>query len=143
MKNTWTTRELPVLEALVTALDDPDCYRVDIDLIATVTGMPLELVRRALAALARADPPYLIGITLGGGSYPEIVTGVTERALEATGQWPTAEDAVSSLAAALAEASDKETEPERKSKLRFTADALGGIAREVAVGWAIGAIPTP
>lgn len=76
-------------------------------------------------------------------AYPARITGVTERALVATGQWPTAEGAVDGLVAALTAAADQEPELERQGKLRGAAAVLSGMAREIAVGWVTGAIPTP
>jgi hypothetical protein len=87
-------------------------------------------------ALAGADPPY-IEVSLSGGWADDHAGGmierVSERARRELGSWPSPDDLVAQLAAALAQAADRESEPERKSRLRAAADALGGVAREVAV----------
>jgi len=77
------------------------------------------------------------------GPFPVRLTGVTERALGAVGQWPAPETAVSQLVEALNRAADDETEPERQSKLRMVASVLGGMAREVVLAWAGGVLPHP
>jgi hypothetical protein len=87
-------------------------------------------------ALASAFPPY-IDVALAGGWTDDYASGViesvSERARRELGSWPSPDDLVTQLAAALAQAADRESEPERKSHLRAAADALGGVAREVAV----------
>ena len=68
------------------------------------------------------------------------VSQVTGKARREVGAWPTAEGVVDQLVAALAEAADAETEPERTSRLREAAETLGStgyrIAVDVATKWA-------
>jgi hypothetical protein len=85
----------------------------------------------------------VVGVEVGQESVPVRVTGVTERARIAVGQWPSPETLMTGLVRALERAADDEPEPERKSKLRTAAAILVGVARDVAVGWAANALPHP
>jgi hypothetical protein len=100
-------------------------------------GLTVADLERGLNAPAEADPPY-IELQLAGGWSNERagggwVDGVTERARRELGAWPSPDTLVDQLAAALSEAADEESEPERKSRLRQAADVVGGMARDVAV----------
>ena len=54
-------------------------------------------------------------------------------ARRAVGHWPTAESVSDQLIAALLQATDREADRERKSKLRSAAETLGGVGREILV----------
>jgi hypothetical protein len=71
--------------------------------------------------LSTAQPPFL---EVEGG----VVVAVTERARTKLGTWPSAESLVDALAAAFAEAAEREKEPVAKGRLRTVADGLGGAA---------------
>ena len=58
----------------------------------------------------------------------------------AVGQWPSPEVWVDHLVAALREAAERESDPEKKTRLRAMAEGLGGFARDVAVGVMSGGI---
>lgn len=68
-----------------------------------------------------------------GGRASGSVLGVSERARRELGSWPSVEDVIDQLIAALTEAAEEADEPERTGRLRSTADALGGMARDIAV----------
>jgi hypothetical protein len=127
----WTTRDLPVLRALVEHFDDPLANDSGLDL-AGDTGLDGDQVERALAALSRADPPYISGTgAWGSRGVPVKIHSVTERAYRAVGAWPTAEGLTDRITAAFADAADAEPDPEQKSKLKSTAAWLGGAGRSV------------
>lgn len=132
---TWATRELPILRSALRRLD-AGALLVELDDVRQETGLPVKQLRAGIDALASADPPY-IEVYLAGGWTDEYASGmiqsVSERARRELGSWPSAEDLVTQLAAALSQAADRESEPERKGRLRAAADALGSIARDVAV----------
>jgi len=140
---TWTTRELPALRALVEHFDDPYAAHLTWEQAAELAGMDQDKFRRALAKLAAAEPPFIEWVHVEEEPFPVGLTGVTERALGAVGQWPSPEGLVAQLVAALNQAADDETQPDRQSKLRMVANALRGMAREVAIAWAAGALPHP
>ena len=65
------------------------------------------------------------------GSYPVVVSGVTERARVAVGQWPAPETVVDRLVDALEEAAANEEDDTKRSALRRAAGTLGTSGREV------------
>lgn len=134
MEDTWVSRDLLVLDAVVRLLDKSGhaAYVAD---IAAETGLEPAVVVKALDAL---DGPYVRDYTkqgTGGDPNPWWVEKVTPAARRAVGQWPTAEALAGRLAVAFSEAAEDEGDPERKSRLRqiasFLADTGKGVAAEV------------
>jgi hypothetical protein len=143
MLNVWTSRDLPVLSVIVQAfVEDPFRAVTPEDVIA-LTGFSQDEVAAALTNLSAAVPPFLDGITIDAVPFPIKITGITERALRAAGEWPDPEHQVMTLIAALNEAASRESNPENRSRLEQAAQTLGGIALQVAMGWASGALPHP
>jgi hypothetical protein len=68
-----------------------------------------------------------------GDSCRWFVNGVMPEARRAVGQWPTGESLVSQLVAGLDAAAERETNPERKSRMWQAAALLGGAVRDVVV----------
>lgn len=101
VEETWTSRELPVLEALVRAFDEDANAAPTLAQLSEVTALGQPQVERALIKLAAAAPPFISGRSVMELAYPARITGVTERALVATRQWPSPEDAADRLVAAL------------------------------------------
>jgi hypothetical protein len=128
---TWTTRELPVLRALVEKFDDVETNIVRIETLPAATKLDDIDVKRALRSLITADPPYVIGNGIDQLSYPIIITNVTERARRAVGQWPASDLAADAIVAALTEAAEQEPDEEKRSGLRKAAAFLGGAGKEV------------
>lgn len=129
----WASRELPVLEAAVELADEkiPRSLYPSGREIAARAGLEMDTVAAALVAL---DGEF-IGLRKSIGEASSwMVLGVTPAARRAVGQWPTAEDLIEQLAAGIAQAAERETEPQRKSRLLAIADGLGSFARDVAVG---------
>jgi hypothetical protein len=143
VEETWTDRELPVLTAIVEAFELNPNGNVRIEQIERLTGLSTDDLARAMAALDRARPRFFDGQRVNGLAYPIIVSEVTERAMVAAEQWPSPESLVADLIAALERAAEHETDPEKKSKLAQTAQTLGGIALQIAIGWASGSLPHP
>lgn len=127
----WTSRELPVLRALVDYLDDPDHRSIEPAQIADLAGLPQDDVHRALRALAEASPPYIEGVPVAELTYPIAVTGVTERARRAVGQWPNEEALAETLVRELRAAAAREPDEVHKGKLHRAADALSDIGVKV------------
>jgi hypothetical protein len=130
VNDTWAGRDLPVLDAVVTALEDE--FRVSAAEIAAVTGIPGDEVVKAFYAL-RGTYTGELTVHMGPGAGRFFVDSVTEEARRAVGQWPTGETLVERLADGIAQAAERETDPERKSKLTAVARGLGGVARDVVV----------
>jgi predicted ArsR family transcriptional regulator len=130
LRPTWATRELPILRAALRHADVSD-QPISIPELQAEVGLDDTQMRVALRALD--DAGYLeVGFTGGGGCNGQ-VWGVDERARRELGTWPSADNLVAELAAALREASEVSSEPEQSGKLRAAADALTGFARDVAV----------
>jgi hypothetical protein len=131
MEDTWVSRDLPVLDAVVRLLDD-GAYTVAVIDIAGETGLDPNTVDRALDAL---HGPYVTEYKkLMTGGIPDTwyVTEVTAEARRVVGQWPTAESLAARLAEAFSQAADEEKDPERKSRLRQLAGFLGETGKDLA-----------
>lgn len=137
LEDVFARREMRLLQFAVTHLDehidDMGKQTLTIEQLVEGTGLDEADVKRALRSLYEASPPYIEGITVAQMAYPIRLTNVTERARREAGQWPTPEALVSRMVAALNEAADAELDPERKSKLKSAALALGGVGRDLAV----------
>jgi hypothetical protein len=145
--DTWTARDLPVLDATVALLEQS--FMVTVTDIASRTGIEPADVATALAAL---DPVYVDfrKTTTGGDPRFWYVFKVTPEARRAVGQWPTAEAMASRLAEALAAAARREPTAERQGLLAFAARLVGETLREETVraardvlGPAFGGAPVP
>ena len=88
MKDTWVGRDLPVLDATVSLLEES--YMVTVSDIADRTGLDLTDVSRALETL---DPTYVDfrKTTTGGDPRFWYVHKATPEGRRAVGQWPTPE----------------------------------------------------
>ncbi|HEY1621593.1 MAG TPA: hypothetical protein VGG25_28470 [Streptosporangiaceae bacterium] len=130
MDDTWAARELPVLDATVSLLEES--YMVTVSDIATRTGLEPAAVARSLEAL---DPAYVDfrKTTTGGDPTFWYVLKVTPQARRAVGQWPTADSFVTRLAGELSAAAAAEEDTERKSLLSYAARLVGDTLRDVAV----------
>jgi hypothetical protein len=143
MADTWASRDLPLLKVIVEAFEENPNGDVRLEQLQKSTGLSAEELTRAMAALARAQPPFFGGTMVSGLAYPVIISQVTERALIVTDQWPSPESSVQQLIEALGRAAETETDPDRKSKLQQTAQVIGGVALQIFTGWASGALPHP
>jgi hypothetical protein len=133
VEETWFSRELPVLQAIVWRFDDPFATPMDVGHIVDEVGLETDDVHRALVALWKARPPFLEGVEVDQVPYPVQVTGVTERALREIGKWPNADVIAERIVAALNAAADREPDEEKRSRLRRAADAVGGLGKELFV----------
>ncbi len=128
--DTWAARDLPVLDATVSLLEES--YMVTVSDIAAKTGLDDAAVARALEAL---DPAYVDfrKTTTGGDPTFWYVLKVTPAARQAVGQWPTAESLIAALARELAASAQQEQDPERKGLLAYAARLVGDTLRDVSV----------
>lgn len=130
MYETWTSRDFPVLEAAVRAVDADFTKFPEGQDIALTTGLDVNDVGRAFKAL---DGHYLaVSMTMGGPARWH-VTEVSPEARRVVGQWPSPEALVDKLVSSLNAAAEREGDPEKRSKLRATAGTVAGIAREIFV----------
>lgn len=143
MKDTWLTRELPVLDSIVQYFEEEPTGTLTSQAIAVRSGISQDEVHRALIKLGTANPPFFHGIDVDQLPYPVMITEVTERALTMVGQWPSPESLIGQLIDAINRASDEEMVPERKDMLRRTAETIRGAAYQIAIAWVSGALPHP
>ncbi len=139
MESTWEPRDLPVLDAIVAAFDDPTRRHMFTHETAALTGMDQATVVKAVRAL---DGRYLVTRQSSGDDELEAITvvGVTDAARHAVGQWPSPDAWADRIVQALLEAAEQEPDEAKKSGLRTAADALGGFGRDVLVGVMSGGI---
>jgi len=127
VNETWFTRDLPVLNATVSLLEDGGDYPEVTD-ISDRSGIHEDDVGRSLRAM---HGEYLdLGITGDVGSW--FVRSVTAVARRAVGQWPSPEGLVDALAEAFGSAAEREPDSEKKSRLRQVGDFLRTTGRGVA-----------
>jgi hypothetical protein len=134
VEDTWGGRDLPVLQAIVGAFDDPDRYQLRLGELTGICGLPEREVQTALRALANTSPSLLqYPRPPEELTYPIMITDVTERARRLVGQWPTADSLAAEITKALSEAAEHESDPAKKTRLREAATFLGETARDVVV----------
>jgi hypothetical protein len=131
MEDSWVSRDLPVLNAVVGQIDElPRTHSYpDAADIAASTGLEALDVAAALNAL---DGGY-IELQKSGGPASWHVTSVTPAARRAVGQWPTGESLIEQLTSGLSRAAEQETDPEQKRRLVAVARGLGGAAKAIAI----------
>jgi hypothetical protein len=147
VQDTWAARDLPVLDATVSLLEQS--YMVTVTDIAASTGLDAGAVAKALESL---DPVYVDfrKTTTGGDPRFWYVFKVTPEARRAVGQWPTAESLAGRLAEELAVAAREETDAERQGLLAYAARLVGDTLRDATVraaaqvlSPAFGGVPQP
>jgi hypothetical protein len=134
--STWESRDLPVLRAIVD-LSDEGTWVVQPEAIAARTALAIETVKIALWALAKEHPPFFeySDLTTYGADLPEIgvIRDPTGHARRTVGTWPSPEDRVTQMIAALQAAAEREPDPKKKSFLRKTVEYLSSLPRDVAL----------
>jgi hypothetical protein len=128
MKDTWFSRDLPVLDATVTLFSEGAGFPEVAD-IAERSGLEIAHVARALEAL---DGEYVDLQMMMGDPAAWFVRNVTSAARRAVGQWPTPEGLVDALAEAFGNAAEQEPDAEKKSRLRQVGAFLSSTGRGVA-----------
>jgi hypothetical protein len=139
VQDTWTSRDLPVLDTTVALLEQS--FMVTVTDIAASTGLEPATVAAALEAL---DPVYVDfrKTTTGGDPRFWYVYKATSAARRVVGQWPTAESLAGRLADELAAAAADEQDAERKGLLTYAARLIGDTLRDATVR-AAGHVLTP
>jgi hypothetical protein len=129
MEDTWAGRDLPVLDAVVAALEED--FRVTAAQIAAATGIPADDVVKAFYAL-QGTYTGQVQTRLGGGPNAFFLNEVTADARRAVGQWPTAESIIEKLASGIAQAAERESDPEQGRRMLAVAQELGGAMKGIA-----------
>jgi hypothetical protein len=128
VRDTWVSRELPVLDAAVSLLDEGIDFPEATD-IAERSGLDVKDVARALLALRGEYVDLLQSMGDPGGWAVREVTSAARRAV---GQWPSPEGVVDALAEAFGSAAEQEPDSEKKGRLRQVGSFLSGTGRDVA-----------
>ena len=132
MNETWTSRDLPVLRAIVDIYEETGSP-MGPDAVETATEFDAETVQAALRALDSEEPPYISKLERVMTGDIIFIGAPTGHARRAVGAWPTAETIADRLVKALDEAAEREPNPERKSWLSKTATYLGNAGRDLAI----------
>lgn len=132
MDETWTSRDLPVLRAIVEIYEETGSA-MGPDAVESATGFGPKVVQAALRALDSEQPPYISKLERVMTGDIIFIGAPTGHARRAVGAWPTAETIADRLITALDEAAEREPDPERKGWLRKTAGYLGNAGRDLAV----------
>lgn len=131
MEDTWFTRDLPVLEAIVALSEETPM--VDADDIDVRTGFDSATVDRALQALKYADPPLLARMDGDMGRRISLIRGVTSHARRLVGQWPSPEVMAERIVTGLEERAENEPDEAKRGRLRRAVEGMTGAGREIAV----------
>jgi DNA-binding Lrp family transcriptional regulator len=111
-----------MLAAIVQQIEHDGRDVADMAAISAELGLEAAQTGRSLRRLVDAN--MVRGKGMLGGNW--IVAGVAERGLREVGAWPDRADQLAAqLIAALAEAAEREPEPEKKSGLRTAATGVG------------------
>ena len=132
MTETWSSRDLPVLRAIVDIYEATGSA-MGPDAIESATGFEGGKEQAALRALDSEEPPFVTKLERVMTGDIIFVGAPTGHARRAIGAWPTPESIADRLVNALDEAAEREPDPERKGWLRKTAGYLGNAGRDLAV----------
>ncbi|GAB2740528.1 hypothetical protein [Amycolatopsis magusensis] len=125
MHDTWTTRDLPVLQAVVDAFEHNRRRQLpDVPDLVTATGFAVDVVLKALDAL---DGEYLSLHQHGLADDPANVwvEKIYPQARRATGRWPSPEHHAEALLQALRDLAEDAPDAETRGKAKKVRAALG------------------
>lgn len=135
MRETWESRDLPVLRAIVDLFVDTGDAYIDVGSICRRSGLDNNVVQPALRALY--TEPFLQEDGKRAKASGELyyVGAPTGNALRVAGAWPTPEALLDRLVRALETAGDEEgRDDEERSKFKRAALWLSGVGSQVAIG---------
>lgn len=132
VEDTWNSRDLPVLKAVVELFDTTGHVRAND--IERALGFDSETVQRALRALY-TEPYFREGGATAWGGHRVFVGDPTSDAYRIAGKWPTPENLLERLVAALEAASEDDEVPEsQRGKAKQAALWLGDTLSKIAIG---------
>lgn len=129
MSNLWTSRDLPVLKAVVKLADTTQL--VQASQVETETGFDRATVDASLKALK--DAGYF---TKTGGSMSRLIddiSGVTEKARHAAGVWPTAEQIAAGMLEEIERRAESDPDPEKRSRFKKIAAGFAEGGKDVGI----------
>jgi|SRR5947209_529483 len=107
-EDSWNTRDLPVLQAVVDSYEDSGTYLTRATAIERRTGLDHDTVQRALRRL-NSQPSFFEKVAEASGEQIVMVGPPTADALRVAGAWPSPELLLQRLIAALETAADDDT----------------------------------
>lgn len=137
LPDTWHTRDLPVLRAIVKQYD-ATTQTVPHQDIEAATGFDYADVQRACIALDRAG---YVDTTGSLQTRARRIGNPSAEARRLTGQWPTPESAADRMLAALEQIAENGTTEDERSGARKVLDGFSNAGRQVAISVA-GAVIT-
>ena len=132
MEDTWSGRDLPVLNAIVERFDRGEGPVSPFE-IQHDTQLSAEDVDKALRALDSEEPPYFTATTAGVTRDVIKIMSVTGYARRAVGAWPSPDALADRILAGLRDAAENADDKEERSRLRRLAAWLGGAGRDILV----------
>jgi hypothetical protein len=133
-EDTWIDRDLPVLRAVVDMYEETGRYLTSASDIEAATGQDIDGVQRALRRL-NGQPSFFEKVTEASGGMIIMVGPPTRDALQVAGAWPSPQQLLDRLVAALeSAANDDKREPAERNKFKQAAAYLGSFASQVAIG---------
>lgn len=132
-EDTWASRDLVVLDAIFQLqAEQPVGSFPTMGEIAAACGLEVVDVWRSCRDM---DGEYLDlrQVMAGGSAAPHRVMRLYPEARRAVGQWPSAEQYLERLIAALTVEAERASTAEERTRLRRAAESLGLLAKDVAV----------
>lgn len=118
-------------------MSDEGTWNIEPEQIAERTELEIETVKIALWALAGEHPPFFdyFDRTSYAARLPNIggIQNPTGHARRKVGTWPSPEDRVIEMVAALRQAAEREPDLKKKSFLRKAAEYFAGLPRDAAL----------
>lgn len=135
---TWTPRDLPVLREAIRTLDETNAP-ASIEGIAEALNMEVPVVLTAARAL---EGDNLVTLRFDRGRMADMghIMGASGEARRRVGTWPSPEDALERMIAALEGMAEKGATPDTRSRAAKLRDALLNAGTQVGVGVATAAI---
>lgn len=132
--DTWTSRDLPVLRAIVAEFETRGASGSET--VGAVTGLDRVTLRRSVKALSGAG--YMSVHLSGDGRFT--VLNIAAEARRQVGAWPSADSLVDRLLAEVERRLAAASTPDERSRLEKMRDGLASAGREVLVGVATAAL---
>jgi hypothetical protein len=123
--DTWTTRDLPVLDAAVTLVDAQPFVGTPLRELAEAAGVSTD---GAIAALRALETAGLVEVQWGSARHAR-VTNVSGEARQLVGAWPTPESYADRLTQELDRRIDQTSDDDERGRLEKMRDAAIGMGR--------------
>lgn len=140
MHDTWSGRDLPVLDAMVELSERGLAAIFNLNEVAQLSNIPIIEVGKAARVLSEAGLIDLRMTMTGGDPGPWHVTNVSAKARQLTGAWPSADSLAARLIEVLEKQAEEEVDPARKKVLRKILGRAGEATRSILVEILSGAI---